>query len=116
MHDVHVGQFVKADGVGLQTNYGDKWPGVGIVPAGHVVQGAMRLEVAQRPGDRPGQAGQRPNLVKAILVDLLLGARQLTAAEVLPVRETGVGAGLNVVPADNLDDAAQKIVKAVKGG
>jgi succinyl-CoA synthetase beta subunit len=24
--------------------------------------------------------------------------------------------GLNVVPADNLDDAAQKIVKAVKGG
>jgi succinyl-CoA synthetase beta subunit len=23
--------------------------------------------------------------------------------------------GLNVVPADNLDDAAQKIVKAVKG-
>jgi succinyl-CoA synthetase beta subunit len=24
--------------------------------------------------------------------------------------------GLNVLPADNLDDAAQKIVKAVKGG
>jgi succinyl-CoA synthetase beta subunit len=24
--------------------------------------------------------------------------------------------GLNVVPADNLDDAAQKIVKAVNGG
>jgi succinyl-CoA synthetase beta subunit len=24
--------------------------------------------------------------------------------------------GLNVVPADNLDDAAQKIVNAVKGG
>ncbi len=24
--------------------------------------------------------------------------------------------GLNVMPADNLDDAAQKIVKAVKGG
>jgi len=34
----------------------------------------------------------------------------------MPARRFIRESGLNVLPADDLDDAAQKIVKAVKGG
>ena len=32
----------------------------------------------------------------------------------MPARRSSASRGLNVLPADDLDDAAQKIVKAVK--
>ena len=44
-----------------------------------------------------GQAGQRPDLIDAVLVDLLFGLVQFAAAEVFAVGEAGVGAGVDAV-------------------
>ena len=41
---------------------------------------------------------------------------RLEGTNVEPARRSSAKSGLNVLPADDLDDAAQKIVKAVKGG
>ena len=52
--------------------------------------------------------------VKQVGLNVPLVVR-LEGTNVEPARRSSARSGLNVLPADNLDDAAQKIVKAVKG-
>ena len=58
-----------------------------------------------------GSGGSAASLLTPVFAGgLTLGCRDVDAGKQI-IRESG----LNVLPADDLDDAAQKIVKAVKG-
>src|ERR1700731_3207242 len=60
-------------------------PGVGIVPAGHIIESAMRLKMGQAHVKSLGRSCEPSDLVEAILVDLLLGTSEFPAAKVFPV-------------------------------
>jgi hypothetical protein len=72
-------------------------PGVGIVTAGQVIQGPVRLDEAKMKADRSGQAGEGADLVNTLFKDLPFIEGQFTSAEILAIGKAGVSADAQAV-------------------
>jgi len=72
-------------------------PCVSIVSAGHVIKGTMRLDMVKFNSRGFRQASQGTDLINAVFEDLLLGLSEFAPAEMLAIREAGMGADPHLI-------------------